>query len=148
MMWTTCFRDGTIVFGAIESTIATGPSNCTSASMPSSSRSSRRSASISVSPLATPPPGQQPVLLARLLLPAEQHPPLPAEDRADPDPRLHQPDDPKPSAPRSLVRQLVDLDELDRRHLQDHELRDPHARLDHERLAASWLTRLTSSSPR
>ena len=33
MMWTTCLRDGTIVFGAIESTIATGPSNCTSASI-------------------------------------------------------------------------------------------------------------------
>src|SRR6266536_4453345 len=40
MMWTTCFRASS-VFGEIESTIATGPSNCTSASIDSSSRSSR-----------------------------------------------------------------------------------------------------------
>ena len=33
---------------------------------------------------------QQPVLLARLLLAAEQHPALPAEDRRDADARLHQ----------------------------------------------------------
>src|SRR5579862_5858233 len=45
---------------------------------------------------------QQPILLPRLLLTAEEHPPLPAEDRADPDPWLRQcPVDPKPSAPRS-----------------------------------------------
>src|SRR5882672_3278243 len=46
---------------------------------------------------------QQPVLLVRLLLTAEEHPPLPAEDRADADARLHQwRDEPKPRTPRSL----------------------------------------------
>ena len=90
-------------FGAIESTIATGPSNCTSAEMPSSSRSSRRSASISDSPRRRRR-RQQPVLLAGLLLPAEQHAALPAQDRRDADraaPSVRR-DDPKPRTPRSL----------------------------------------------
>src|SRR5437588_3641591 len=47
--------------------------------------------------------GQQPVLLVGLLLTAEQHAPLPAEDRADADARLHQwCEEPKPRTPRSL----------------------------------------------
>src|SRR5262245_1054282 len=51
-----------------------------------------------------PAAGQQPVLLAGLLLSAEQHAPLPAEDRAHTDARLHQcRDDPKPRTPRSLA---------------------------------------------
>src|SRR5581483_587305 len=46
---------------------------------------------------------QQPVLLPRLLLAAQEDPALPSEDGADADPRLHQrPDDPKPPLPRSL----------------------------------------------
>ena len=44
-------------------------------------------------------------------------------------------DDPKPRTPRSLSGQLVDLDELDLRQREHHELRDAHARLDDERLA-------------
>ncbi len=47
---------------------------------------------------------QQPVLLARLLLAAEQHAPLPEQDRRDTDPRLHQCfEEPKPRSPRSLA---------------------------------------------
>src|SRR5207245_3675594 len=46
---------------------------------------------------------QEPVLLVGLLLPAEQHPPLPAKDRRDADPGLHQwREEPKPRTPRSL----------------------------------------------
>src|SRR4051794_35436891 len=48
--------------------------------------------------------GEQPVLLVRLLLAAEQDAPLPAKDRAHTDARLHQWwDDPKPRTPRSVA---------------------------------------------
>src|SRR5205085_11529139 len=46
--------------------------------------------------------GQQPVLLLRLLLTAQQDATLPAKHRADAQARVHQrPVDPKPAAPRS-----------------------------------------------
>src|SRR5205814_471298 len=46
--------------------------------------------------------GQQPVLLARLLLPAEQDPALPEQERGDAEARLHQrSEEPKPRTPRS-----------------------------------------------
>src|SRR5207245_4296464 len=49
--------------------------------------------------------GKQPVLPPRLLVTAEEHAPLPLQDRRDPDARLrslHVADDPKPRTPRSL----------------------------------------------
>ena len=63
---------------------------------------------------------------------------MPAEDRGDADPGLgpHQlPDEPSPRGATLGRRQLVDLDELDPGQLDDDELRDPHPRLDGERLA-------------
>ena len=45
-------------------------------------------------------------------------------------------DEPKPRSPRSDVGQLVDDAQLDRRHGQQHELRDPHPGLDLERVLA------------
>src|SRR6059036_158647 len=50
-------------------------------------------------------PGQEPVLLAGLLVATEQNAPAPAKHRRHPDPRLsaHAPDDPKPPAPRSVA---------------------------------------------
>ena len=56
MMWTTCFA-ATLRSGAIESTIATGPSTGISSLMPTSSASSRCSARTRLSPEFTPPPG-------------------------------------------------------------------------------------------
>src|SRR6185312_10260453 len=50
--------------------------------------------------------GQKPVLLARLLVAAEEHAPLPAQDRRDTDARLglhHVAEDPNPRTPRSLA---------------------------------------------
>ena len=89
---------------------------------------------MSVSPPSTPPPGQQPVLLARLLLAAEQDPLLPANQRRHADPGLVG----IRSVPRGAeaanaalgLGKLLDLDELDLRDREHHELRDPHARLD------------------
>ena len=46
---------------------------------------------------------EEPVLAAALLVPAEQDAPLPAQDRGDPDARLHHGcEEPKPRTPRSL----------------------------------------------
>ena len=56
MMCTTCFAANARC-GEIESTSATGPSTGISSSMPTSSRSSRCSASTRLSPELTPPPG-------------------------------------------------------------------------------------------
>ena len=100
--------------------------------------SSRRSASTRLSPARTPPPGSSQTSLARLLVPESRMRPAPAQDRRDPDPRLDHAqlaDEPKPRAPRSLVGQLVDLDQADGGDRRDDELRDAHPRLDRERLS-------------
>ena len=49
------------------------------------------------------PAGQEPVLAARLLMPAEQHPAAPAQNCRDANPGFHQTaDEPNPRTPRSL----------------------------------------------
>ena len=58
------------------------------ATRPTSSASSRCSASSSVSPPLTPPPGSSQYSRPRLLVAAEQNAALPAQDRGDPDARL------------------------------------------------------------
>ena len=60
---------------------------------------------------------------------------MPEQERGDADAGLaHQrSDEPKPRTPRSGRGQLVDLDELDLRKRDDHELGNPHPGLDHER---------------
>jgi hypothetical protein len=63
MMWTTCFEES-VRSGAIESTIAIGPSKGGDR-IPTSSASSRSSAAISVSPAWTPPPGSSQTALPR-----------------------------------------------------------------------------------
>ena len=79
--------------------------------------------------------GQEPVLLAGLLLTAEQHAALPLEDRRDADARFHQCARRAEAAFATLAaRQLVHLDELDRRQREHDELGDPHALLDDEGL--------------
>ena len=84
------------------------------------------------------PAREQPDLVASLLVPEEQDPPAPPEDRRDADPRLPHPqcaDEPKPRSPRELAGELGHLDEPDGRDRGDHELRDPHAWLDGELLS-------------
>ena len=81
-------------------------------------------------------PGQQPVRPARLLVPAEQDPSSPLQDRRHPNPRFrrHQAlDEPKPRTPRSLAGSSLDLDGLDLGDRHHDELRDPHPGLDDER---------------
>ena len=80
---------------------------------------------------------QQPVLLAVLLVPAEEDARLPAQDRRDADPRLgHQwRDEPKPRTPRSLSGSSSTSTGSSSGSGSDDELRDPHPGLDHERLA-------------
>ena len=79
------------------------------------------------------PAREQPVLLARLLVAAEQDPVLPAQQRRDADARLaaHVPDEPKPAA--ALARGSSSTStQLDSRDRHDDELGDPHPRLDDE----------------
>src|SRR2546430_10471638 len=93
------------------------------------------------------PARQQPVLLAGLLVAAEQHPVVPTQQRRDADPGLS-PHGPRTNGRSSRARgpeaanaplalgQLLGLDELELRHLQDDELGDPHSRLYEERFRA------------
>ena len=90
--------------------------------------------------LAAPHPsaGKQPVLAPALLVADEEDRPVPAQQggsrmRGSGRTRRQLPDEPSPPSPRSLGG-LVHLDELDRRQLDDDELRDAHAGLDDERL--------------
>ena len=72
-------------------------------------------------------------------MPAEQDTVLPAQDGRDPDARLerHQCGGAAEAFLAALaVRELGDLDRLGQRHRDDDELRDPHPRLDDERLVA------------
>ena len=86
MMWTTCFVVSARP-GAIESTIAIGPSSG-GASIPTSSAISRSSASISVSPEWTPPPGSSQTSRPRLSWRQSRMPLAPAQERRDADPGL------------------------------------------------------------
>ena len=100
-MWTMC-RSPARHAGAIDSATAIGPSS----GKPSleaelllqlaTQRSDQRLAAVHATP------GQQPVLAAGLLLPAEEDPVLPVDQRRDPDARrAHAAVDPKPRTPRS-----------------------------------------------
>ena len=134
-MWTTCRSPGR-QSGAIDSATAIGPSKPRLVPEPellaelAPQRLVERLAAVDAAAR------EQPVLLAGLLLPAEQHAVVPADQRGDADAR-------RPSMPRRAeaadaplgVGQLVDLDELDLGDRQDDELRDPHPGLDDERLA-------------
>ena len=136
-MWTTCFA-AKLRAGAIESTIAIGPSNGSASSMPTSSDSSRRSASTSDSPELTPPPGSSQYSLPGFSCRQSRIRSLPAEERRDADARLgrHQcPDEPKPPSPRSLPGSSSTSRSVDSGHGDEDELGDPHAGLDDERLA-------------
>ena len=102
MMWTTCFC-AKLRTGAIESTMATGPSTGTSSSRPPrAARAQRVDQRLTRVDAAA---GQEPVLLAGLLVAAKEDAPVPAEDRRDADARLgtHQrPVEPCPPWPRSV----------------------------------------------
>src|SRR3712207_137542 len=138
MMWTTCFAANERC-GAIESTIATGPSTGTSSSSPISSSSSRCSASTRLSPELTPPPGSNQYSFpcfscrhSRIWFPRRRI----AETRI----RGSAPNGLGPRRPEAAnaalaLGQLLDLDELDARHREHDELGDPHPRLDHEGVA-------------
>ena len=139
MMWTTCLSGASSCTGAIESTIATGPSTGTSSSMPELLASSRCSASIRLSPASTPPPGQQPVLLARLLVAAEQDAARASAGapRRGSAARAISARDGAEAAHAALATPAARRPRRSStaRHRQDDELRDPHARLDDERLS-------------
>jgi hypothetical protein len=143
---------GEAATGAIESTIATGPSTGISSFRPTSSASSRCSARTRLSPEFTPPPAAAstpPVLL----VPAEQDPPAPAQDRRHADARLgaHQAsaglDDPNPRTPRSVAAARPPRPSR-RPQRHDDELGDPHSGLDDERPCRSVFSRITRTSPR
>src|SRR5206468_7956258 len=84
------------------------------------------------------PARQQPVLLAGLLVAAKQHAVVPAQQRRDADPRLS-PHDPRTDGRSSRARgpeaanaplalgQLLGLDELELRDIENDELGDPHS---------------------
>ena len=138
MMWTTCFA-AKLRAGAIESTIATGPSTGISSSIPTSS------AQLAVQRVDEALAGvdaaarQEPVLAPcfswrqRSRRPSSAGSPrhgcaarraITARARG------------AEAADAALgLGKLVDLDEIELRHREHHELRDPHPRLDHERLA-------------
>ena len=103
-MWTTCLA-AKLRSGAIESTIAIGPSNESVSSSPTSSDSSRRSASTSDSPELTPPPGSSqysfPGFSCRQSR-IRSRQSRSAETRMRGSARHQCPDEPKPPSPRSL----------------------------------------------
>ena len=115
MMWTTCFA-AKLRTGAIESTIATGPSTGISSSTPTSSASSRWRARTRLSPEFTPPPGRSQYSRSVLLVPAEKDASAPAQDRRDADAGLGRHHDVRraEAAHASLaLRKLLDLRRLD-----------------------------------
>ena len=135
-MWTTCRSPG-VQSGAIDSATAIGPSKASVVPEPellaelAPERLVERLAAVDAAA------GQQPVLLARLLLAAEQHAVLPAEQRrrrgraASDQCR----DEPKPRTPRSDSGSSSTSTSSTSGTGSDDELRDPHPRLDDERLA-------------
>src|SRR5918998_2794103 len=138
MMCTTCLA-AKLVCGAMESTIATGPSTGTSSPRPISSASSRYRASTRLSPEWTPPPGSSqyslPCFSWRQSRRRSGRRRI-AETRILGSPGTSAPSDPRgaePSSPPLAPGQLGQLHELDGRHRQDDELRDAHPRLDDER---------------
>ena len=135
MMWTT-WRSPGASRGAIESATAIGPSNVNVVLDRRAPRAARGGAPRQRLAAVDPAARQQPVLLARLLLAAEQHAVLPAQERRDADARLHQcRDDPKPRTPRSDSGSSSTSTSSTSGSGEDHELGDPHPRLDDERLA-------------
>ena len=150
MMWTT-WRSPGRQSGAIDSATAIGPSSWSVVPEPELLAELAVQRLLERLPSLDAAAGEQPVLLARLLLPAEQHAVLPAHERRDPDARLvaHLSASTSRSRARPApTRELVDLDRLDLGHRHDDELGDPHPRLDHERLARSVFSSATRSSPR
>ena len=97
------------------------------------------------------PAREQPHLPPALLVSAQEHAAVPAEDRRDPDARLahhYSALEPKPRSPRSLSGSWSVLDEPQRRDGHDNELGDAHPRLDGERLVRSVFSSTTRTSPR
>ena len=103
-------RRGCARAGEIESTIAIGPSNGIGSSIPTSSSSSRRSASTSDSPEFTPPPGSSQYSFPGFSWRQSR---IRSFQRSSADTRMRGstptqrcPDEPKPPSPRSLGGQL------------------------------------------
>src|SRR5215210_1770189 len=136
MMWTTCLA-AKLFCGAIESTIATGPSTGTSSPSPISSSSSRFSASTRLSPELTPPPGSSQYSLPCFSCRQSR---MRSCQRRIAETRMRG-STPTPlrtrraEAPHAALGlgQLVALDQLDLGERQHHELRDSHSGLDDER---------------
>src|SRR5687768_4469966 len=132
-MWTMCFA-AMLRSGAIESAIAIGPSSGSSASMPTSSSSSLCRASARLSPASTPPPGRSQYSLPGFSCRQSR---MRSSHRSSAETRIRGCIRPtaEPAGAALAVGELVDLDELDVGNREHDELRDPHAGLDHERLA-------------
>ena len=129
--------------GAIESTIATGPSSGTSApSVEEPGLLRQLSLERPHEALAdlNAAPRQEPHLALGLLVPEKQDAALPAQDGRDANPRLgHRcqlDDDPNPRAPRSLTGELLDLDHPNGGDRGNDELGDAHPGIHDERLVA------------
>ena len=136
-MWTTCFA-AKLRAGAIESTIAIGPSNGIEVVDPDlleqlAAQARRRA----TRPSSTPPPGSSQYSLPGFSCRQSR---MRSRQRRSADTRMRGsavtqwPGGAEAAVPALACRQLVDLAQLGLRHGDDDELGDPHARLDHERL--------------
>ena len=136
MMCTTCLA-AKLRTGAIESTIATGPSTGTSAPTPDLLGQLAVQRVDEALARVHPAAGQQPVLLAVLLVPAEQDasPASAGSPRRGSAARPSWRDEPKPRTPRSLSGSSSTSTGSSSGTGSTTELCDPHAGLDHERLA-------------
>ena len=133
-MWTTCFA-AKLPSGEIESAIATGPSSGSSSSIPTSSKSSRWSASTRLSPPLTPPPGSSQYSLPGFSCRQSRMRP---SQRRSAETRIRGSIRTRSRTRARRARSPGSSSTSTRRdvgHREDDELRDPHARLDDERLA-------------
>src|SRR3954470_12300494 len=133
MMCTTCF-DAAARCGEIESTIATGPSTGSSSPIPTSSRSSRWSASTRLSPELTPPPGSS--QYSRPCFSWRQRSTRSCQRRIALT-RMRGSSGTRAESPLAALasRQRIDFDRNDLGDREDDELRDAHPGLDDERLS-------------
>ena len=135
MMWTTWRWPG-VQCGAIESATAIGPSKMQVVARSRAPRQLAAERLVSDSPPSTPPPGSSQYSLPGFSWRQSSTRPcqrISAETRM----RAGSISDARRAEAADTplrLRQLVDLDELDLRNGQDHELRDAHPRLDDERL--------------
>ena len=136
MMWTTCFVLSERA-GAIESTSRDRPFDRRRLDPDLLCQLSRERDHQALAGLHAAS-GKQPDVPAPLLVTAEQDPPVPAQHRRDPDARLephsYARDEPKPRAPRSLAGSSSTSTARSCGNGEHDELRDSHARLDHETL--------------